>query len=142
MGGYMKHDFLIKLDDYKEYAPIVLRFVMGLVFVVAGYAKLTGIQGVIGFFSGLGIPLAGFFAWFVALVEFFGGIALLIGIATRYASALLGIIMFVAMLTTKFPEGTFDFKGARVDLMLLAASITLMFIGGGKLSLDKKFCEK
>ena len=94
-------------EKYKEYAPVVLRVVVGLLFAVHGYQKLTlmGVDAFAGMLAGMGIPLAGVMAWVVILTEVIGGIALVLGIGSRHFSTLLAIIMTVAILKVKLVKG-------------------------------------
>ena len=78
-----------------------LRLAVGLVFLMHGGQKLFvfGVAGVAGFFGNLGIPAPMAAAVVVSLVEFLGGIALVLGFLTRWAALLLAINMLVAVLT-------------------------------------------
>ncbi|MDZ7756934.1 DoxX family protein [Rhodohalobacter sp.] len=118
---------------------LLLRIGVGLVFVVAGWGKLNGIEGVQGFFGNLGIPMAGIMAWVVALVEFVGGLMVLVGAKARIPNLLLAIIMVVAIFTTKL--GDFDISSAdvRVDILMLLITLSLALMGSGKYSVDAKF---
>ena len=71
----------------------ILRVVIGLVFFVHGFQKLfvMGFGGVAGFLAPLGVPAAGLFAVIVTLVEFLGGLALILGLFTRVAALLLAV---------------------------------------------------
>lgn len=122
-----------------DIALLLLRIVVGVIFVLAGWGKLTGIEGVQGFFGNIGIPLPGLMAWVVAIVEFAGGLMVLVGVWIRYPSILLAIIMVVAILTTKLGQ---DFNAYRLDLMLLAASAAIALLGSGKFSVDDKLQNK
>ena len=75
---------LKNLGKHSNYGTLILRVIVGLVFIVHGYLKLAGLEGTGGFLSSLGVPAAGLFAIIVALVEFLGGIALVVGLFTRY----------------------------------------------------------
>lgn len=119
----------------KDIAMLLLRIGVGIIFIVAGWGKLTGIEGVQGFFADIGIPLAGLMAWVVALVEFAGGIMVLLGAYIRVPAILLAIIMVVAILTTKLGQ---DFSAYQLDMMLLFASAALALIGSGGYSVDSK----
>ena len=127
-------------EKNKQYAPVLLRLIIGLVFITHGFPKLfvQGPSGVAGFFGTLGIPLPLFFAWVVSLVEFFGGIALILGVMVRHTSLLMAIIMVVAILTTKLGGG---FSGMRYDLVLLVANLSLVLSGAGPISIEEKFCK-
>ena len=124
---------------FQSYGITVLRVVVGIVFAVHGYQKLFtfGIHGVSGMFGHLGIPMAGFFAVVVTVVEFAGGILLILGVGTRIAAALIAIDMIVAILVVHFKNGFFNPRGIEFPLTLLAAAICLMLAGGGALTLRR-----
>lgn len=122
-------------NKYKDLGLLLLRIGVGVIFIVAGWGKLTGIEGVQGFFGNIGIPLPALMAWVVAIVEFVGGIMVLLGAYARIPYLLLAIIMLVALLTTKLGG---EFSAARLDLMLLLTSLALFLIGSGKYSVDQK----
>lgn len=127
---------LSKLDKYSTWAPLLLRLALGLVFITHGADKLFGgIPGTTQFFTGLSIPFPGIAVWVVALVEFFGGIALVIGLFTRYAGLLLAVNMLVALFTAHFKGGAFT-AGYELVIVLLAVSIALTLRGSGKLAID------
>lgn len=121
------------LNKYSGLAPLFLRIGVGIIFIVAGWGKLTGIEGVQGFFGNIGIPLPELMAWVVAIVEFVGGLMVLLGAYIRIPAVLLAITMAVALLTTKLGG---EFSAARLDLMLLMASLALVFYGSGSYSVD------
>lgn len=131
---------MANLDNkYGDLAILLLRIGVGVIFIVAGWGKLTGIEGVQGFFGNVGIPLPGIMAWVVALVEFFGGIMVLFGAYTKIPYLLLAFIMLVAIFMVKLPDG---FSGLRLDLMLFLTSIALFFIGNGNYSVDHKIANR
>ncbi len=111
------------------YAPLLLRIALGAVFIVHGFGKLTDLQSTIGFFGKIGIPLSGFFAWVVALVEFGGGLLVLTGLYTRIAAALIAVVMIVAMLSVKFAQGFLG--GWEFDFTLFMVAVSLVLIGDG-----------
>jgi len=122
-------------NKYVDLAPLLLRIGVGVIFIIAGWGKITGIEGTQGFFGNIGIPLPGIMAWVVAIVEFVGGIMVLLGAYARIPYLLLAFVMVVALLTTKLGG---EFSAARLDLMLLLASLALFFMGSGKYSVDEK----
>jgi putative oxidoreductase len=75
--------------------------------------------------------------------EFFGGIALLIGLLVRPAALMLSITMLVAIFSVHFANGLFmTSNGYEFALALFAISISLMLSGAGKLSLDSVLLKR
>src|SRR5690349_14566645 len=84
--------------------PLLVRLTLGLVFATTGWGKLHNLEDVTTFFASLNIPAPGAQAAFVSTVEFVGGLLLIAGLGTRFASALLIGVMAVAIYTAKLPE--------------------------------------
>ena len=126
--------FSTNLEKFRDVAPLLLRIGVGLIFIYAGWGKLTGIEGTQEFFGNIGIPLAGIMAWVVAVVEFVGGIMVLVGFRIQIPALLLAFIMVVAILTTKV-GGEDVFRGMRLDLLLLLTSLALVITGSGRYAL-------
>lgn len=119
----------------------ILRMVVGIVFAAHGAQKLfsIGLGGVTHMFHGLGIPLAHPAAIVVTIVEFAAGIALILGIGTRYAALLLAIDMAVAIGKVHLHNGFFASKGGyEFALTLLAACVALALTGPGSPTLSRK----
>ena len=88
-------------------------------------------------FGQIGIPLPTVSATVVILVEFLGGIALILGLATRPAALLLAIDMAGAIFFVHFKNGFYvNHGGYEFALSLLAACLALTFSGGGSLAID------
>ena len=116
----------------------ILRIVAGLVFIAHGGQKLFvfGLDGVTAGFTQMGIPLAAISAPLVALVEFFGGIALVLGLLTRLAAVGLAVTMLGAIFFVHLAAGFFLPNGSEFALILLAAAVSLALTGAGEFSLD------
>ncbi|PKD44996.1 DoxX family protein [Rhodohalobacter barkolensis] len=130
------------LSKNHDLALLLLRIGVALVFVVAGWGKLNGIEGVQGFFGDLGIPMAGIMAWVVALTEFVGGLMVLFGVKARIPNLLLAFIMVVAIFTTKLGDFDISSAGVRVDLLMLITTLSLALMGSGRFSVDAMFLNK
>jgi len=116
----------------------VLRFVVGAVFIAHGAQKLFvfGLGGVAGAFGQMGIPMAAVAGPLVAFVEFFGGLALVLGLLTRLASLGLAINMLGAITFVHLKAGFFLPNGYEYALTLLGSAALLTLAGAGAYSLD------
>jgi putative oxidoreductase len=72
------------------------------------------------------------------LVESLGGIALIVGLATRWAALLIAIDMVVAILKVHLPHGFFGPDGFEYPLTLLAANLALLVNGPGAAAIENR----
>jgi len=129
-----------------DWGLLILRIAIGIIFIAHGYPKFfrrPPIGGPAGFAKGLasmGIPAPTFFAWFVAILEFWGGIALILGLFTRWLGLLLAIDMFVAIWKARLPSGakfaSWQGLGWEFEFLILAVALALTFLGPGSISID------
>ena len=132
---------LSKLDAFRWLAPVLLRVVVGLIFTVHGYHKLLGgMEGFTQYVVTLGFPA--FMAWVAAGTEFFGGVALILGLFTRWAALGVGCVMAVAIVKVHWAAGLVGDHGYEYPLTLLCVALSLILMGGGTLSLDRYAIER
>ena len=114
---------------------LLLRIAVGIVFMLHGKQKLFdfGFAGVSDAFSHMGVPMPGVMGPFVALLEFFGGIALILGLLTRLFALGFTIDMLVAILLVQMKNG---FSHYELEFLLCVSSLALVFMGGGVFSID------
>jgi putative oxidoreductase len=130
---------------YQSVAPYsyaLIRFVAGAILVFHGYNKLFG--GIIGMVAqnvitpmGLPDPLA--WAYFIGILEFFGGIALAVGFLTR-PIALLLVVEFIVITFWHMGNGynfTSPKGGYEYPLLLLIVYVGIFFRGAGRCSIDR-----
>ena len=124
-------------------SPLLLavRLYWGWQFAQTGWGKLRNIPHVTQFFMSLGIPAPGVNAWVVALMEFVGGILLIVGIASRLTGLALTVDMIVAYVAADRQALTAIFsdpgKFYNSDpYTFLFASLLVFVFGPGKLALD------
>ena len=133
--------FLKPAPDKVDLAMAIIRVVVGLAFFMHGWQKVftIGMSGVGGFFGSLGIPAAGFFAIVVSLLELLGGLALILGVATRIFGLLLAVNMLVALLLVHLSNGFFVSDGG-IELVLIlgVAALAFALTGASSLSVDSR----
>lgn len=131
------------MNDRSGIGLAVLRVVTGLIFLMHGYPKLFGgIEGTSGMFESLGIPLPLVAAWGVALLETFGGLALILGLFTTPVAILFAIHMLTGIVLVHIPNGFYVVGpgqgGVEFNLLLIASMLVLILVGPGAASLDQK----
>ena len=106
-----------------------------MIFIYHGYPKLAHGSGEMRqFFVMHGFP--GYFLMVAGVLEFFGGLLLLIGLFTRPAALLLAIEMGIAIWKVHSGHGILGVKDYEFPLALCAANFALMTVGAGAISLD------
>lgn len=132
-------------------SPLCLRIIIGLGFMVHGWAKIS--RGTAGFEKLLtfsGVPLPHINALIVPYVELLGGAAILLGIGVAIVAVPLIITMLTAMLAIQVrfgfssvntigltPEGpVFGPPGYEINLLYIAGLISLTLTGAGAFSID------
>jgi len=123
------------LDRLQPLALLILRLVLGVIMIGHGYPKVFGglshhVQAV----SSMGLP--GWLAYLSAAAEFLGGIAVILGFFTRFASLAIFINMVVAIGKVHWKNGLLGNGGYQFPLALAALAFSLIFLGAGPIALD------
>lgn len=119
---------------YSDWAPFMLRVTLGLAFIAHGYPKLfKNRTAVAQWFDAIGITPGKFWVLAVGVVEFFGGITLILGAWVELVGILLAINMFVAMWKVKWGKIGYIAQpgGWELDLIYLAVALSFLFTGAG-----------
>jgi putative oxidoreductase len=128
------------MKNNQEVGALILRITLGITFLIHGLTKFQGgIENIAGWFQNIGLPPV--LAYVVATIELAGGMALVLGIATRYVSVLFVLIMLGAVVKVKLSAGFLgngQGAGYELDVILMAAAIYLTLNGSQLLSLDSK----
>jgi putative oxidoreductase len=124
------------LKKWEPLALLLLRCGLALVFIYHGYPKLFGSkERIIESFQAIGLPT--YFVYLSGTIEFFGGVALLLGLFTPIAGLLLLLDMAAAMWKYNLNEGLYAVREYELPLILGLASLAVAAAGGGRFSLDR-----
>jgi len=130
-------------------AATVIRIVLGLVLFPHGAQKLLGwfggfgFKGTMGFFTET-VHLPWIIGFGVIMIEFFGSLMLIAGIASRFI-ALLVIVNFIGIIFTSHIANGFFInwlgnqkgEGYEYHLLVIGMAASLLFSGAGKLAVDR-----
>jgi putative oxidoreductase len=138
--------FLVQTEP--SYALLVLRVALAIVIFPMGAQKLlgwfggAGFDGTMQFFSALGVPAG--IAVLVIVSDFFGSLALAIGLVGRFAAFGTTMVMLGAMVLVHGQNGFFlnwnrdqAGEGIQFHLLVVAVAVVLMVNGSGAWSMDR-----
>lgn len=127
-----------------DLALIVVRVVVGLVFVGHGAQKLFGVfgggglEGTAGMFDAIGLRPGWLHARAAGMGELLGGAMLALGLLTPVGAALVIAVMVAATVVVRLPKGIWATNGGyEYELVLIAAAFALAGAGPGGWSLDE-----
>ena len=124
------------LKKWQPFTLLLLRCALAMVFMYHGYPKLFGDTArFVESFQAIGLPA--YFVYVAGAIEFFGGVALALGLFTPVAGLLLLLDMAAAMWKYNFNEGIYAVREYELPLILGLASLAVAATGGGPFSLDR-----
>jgi putative oxidoreductase len=134
---------ILNSGSHNDLSSLALRIPLGAIFIAHGAQKLFGwfggygLEGTGGYMASIGLQPGVLMAGLAGGAEFFGGLALLVGLLVRPAAAVLALTMLVAIFAVHIGNGLFmSNDGYEFGLALLAGSVALTFSGAGAFSAD------
>jgi putative oxidoreductase len=125
------------------FISLIARILLAVLFILAGYGKLTNIGGTAAYFESLGLPNGTLVAWASGLFELIAGLLVLVGFQTRLAAAALAVFCAVAGYLGHYGQGGDDpvlvlmhMQSFMKDLGLAGGFLLLSLHGAGSLSVD------
>ena len=125
------------MNTLRTFSPLIGRIFISLIFIVAGYGKITAYSGTAGYMESMGIP--GIMLPLVILTELGGGLAILLGFQTRLVAFLLAGFCLLSALIFHF-----DLTDQMQSLMFMkniaiaGGFLFLVAHGPGAYALDNK----
>ena len=124
------------MNRLAPYAAVVMRLAVGGVFLRHGVGKLhNGLAATADFLHTVGLPFPQFWAVILIGVETLGAACVLLGIFTRFWAALMSVVMVVAILAVRIPQG----RNFELESLLLAGALSLIALGDGPVSVGIQF---
>lgn len=130
-------------------AALVLRVPVGIILAAHGAQKLFGwfggygLEGTGQWMASIGLEPGFLMALLAGSAEFFGGLALVLGLLTRPAAVVTAVTMLVAIFSVHFSHGLFlSNNGYEYALSLFAVTAALAIQGGGRLALDNLLAQR
>ncbi|MFB2549791.1 DoxX family protein [Ensifer soli] len=118
---------------------LVGRILLSIIFITAGYGKLTAFGGTAGYFGSLGLPVPTLTTAIVIVVELIGGLAILAGAFTRPVAYVLALFCVASALVAHFD---FADQAQSINFMknlaMAGGFLVLAAFGPGALSVDAR----
>ena len=131
-------------SQWQDFLILVARMLIGLIYVLSGWGKVTGLDSFVLSLERRSIPAATLLGYVGAATEFFGGVAIMLGFGTRYAA--LAIFIFTVA-ATLIGHRYWEFADPALrrtqqtqflkNLTMMGGLILLFITGGGRFSLDR-----
>lgn len=131
-------------ERFQNPLALAARILLALMFVLAGFSKLTGFEGTVGYIASKGLPLPQVGAVIALLVEIVGGIALIVGWNARWAAAALAVFTLAATVifhnfwAVPADQAMVQNLMFMKNISVIGGLLAIAAFGAGALSLDAK----
>ncbi len=127
------------MDGVNKATPLVARILLSVIFIMAGFSKLTAAAATAGYFEALGIPMPGLSVYLVGLFELIAGLAVLVGFKARIAALLLALFCLASGFMAHFdPSSQAQMTSLMKNLAMAGGFLLLWLHGAGAYAIDKK----
>jgi putative oxidoreductase len=128
---------------YGDFIALAARVFIGWLFLVNGWAKLMNMAGFSAYLTSLKVPSPSLLAWPAMLSEVLIGIALILGLATRYASLYSFIYLLLATAIAhrywEYPQAQQlnQYNHFLKNVAMMGGVLLLYVTGPGRFSMDR-----
>jgi putative oxidoreductase len=127
------------MPEFLRFAPLLGRILIASLFVPAGFGKLTGFQGAVGYAASAGMPMPPVAIAAAIAIELGGGLLLLIGWKARWAAAAMAVFSIVAAL---FFHNDFADTNMQIhffkNMAIAGGLLNFVYFGAGPFSVDNR----
>lgn len=133
--------------DWADFVQLVGRILLGQLFILIGWTKLTGYAFYVTYFTALKVPYPDIWPWPIGILELVIGVALIVGFATRYAA--LASLVFV-IIATALAHRYWEYPAAQQfgqynnfvkNLAIIGGSLYIFLMGGGRFAIDASLAK-
>ena len=127
----------------RDFAALIARILLAVIFVISGYGKIGGFDGIAAAIASKGVPLPQVAAAITILVELGGGILLVLGWKTRWVA----LIFFLWLIPTTVLFHDFwasppdQYEAQHINFMknlaIMGGMLMVYAFGPGRLSIDR-----
>jgi putative oxidoreductase len=128
--------------QWHDVVGLLGRLAMGWIFLTSGFGKLTNVAGFAAVLAKRGVPAPSMMGWIGAIVEFGGGVLIILGVKIRYVALLMILFVIVATLIShRYWEFTGDELRAQSgnfykNLTIIGGFLFMFLAGAGRYSVD------
>ena len=127
------------MSELLRFAPLLGRILIAVLFVPAGFGKLTGFQGAVGYAASAGMPLPALGIAAAIAIELGGGLLLLVGYKARWVALAMALFSIVAAI---FFHNNFADQMQQINffknLAIAGGLLQIVYFGAGPFSLDNR----
>jgi putative oxidoreductase len=131
------------MQNIERYGPVIGRFLIAFIFLFAGYGKVTGFEGTVGYIASKGLPLPQLAAIGAIIIELAGSTMLITGFKARWAAA---VLMVFTALTALFFHNFWAVPAAQAqdqmihfmkNISMMGGLLYVVVYGSGPVSLER-----
>jgi putative oxidoreductase len=125
-----------------DVVALVGRVIMSWIFISSGFGKITDVAAFSAVLAKRGVPAPSFMGWLGAIVEFGGGLLILLGVKLRYVAILMILFVIVATLIShRYWEYPVDQLVAQrtnfwKNVTIIGGMLFMFLAGAGRYSID------
>lgn len=127
------------MSESLRFLPLIGRILIAILFVPAGFGKLTGFQGAVGYAEAANMPVPALAIAAAIAIELGGGLLLLVGFKTRWVAAAMALFSVVAAI---FFHNDFADEMQMINfqknLAIAGGLLAFVYFGAGPMSIDNR----
>jgi len=131
------------MEIVRMYGPLVGRVLLALIFIIAGFGKITGFDGTVGYMQAYNVPMTQVLAVLAIIVELGGGLMIAVGWKARWGAAAIFIFVLIASFIFHafwaVPADQAQLQNIMFmkNLAIMGGMLYIIVYGSGPLSVDK-----